>query len=133
MKNKPTDQTPDKSTSTPEVRFNRRREWRLELPLKIAVEGTLPQGDRFSEETKLENISSTGAYFSLNSSITIGSEISLFINLPSRLTEGKPLKLRLVGEAVRLEKIEQKGKKQGVAIRFHEEFTDEEFRFITEE
>jgi len=110
-----------------DIKADRRREWRLDLPLATIVEGILPQGDKFKEKTKLENISSTGAYFCLDSGVTVGSKLNLVIDLPSRLTEGKKVKLSLGGLTVRLEESDKGGKKQGVALRF-----DEEFHFIEE-
>lgn len=132
MTKKTTEKRTNSAKSSEDARLNRRREWRLELPLKAAVEGRLPQGKKFREETTLINISSTGAYFYLDSAITIGSKLELSIDMPAKLSEGKPLQLRLEGEAVRLEKSDFKGKKQGVALRFYKEFTDEEFHFVTE-
>lgn len=110
-----------------DVTVDRRREWRLELPLSVAVEWTFPEENLSHEETILENISSTGAYFCLNSGITVGSKLTLIIEIPDQLTEGKKLKLRLEGIVIRLEEPLRKGKKQGVALRF-----DEEFHFIGE-
>ncbi|MCG2816989.1 MAG: PilZ domain-containing protein [Candidatus Aminicenantes bacterium] len=110
-----------------DVTVDRRREWRLDLPLTAAVEGTLPEEQSFREETILENISSTGAYFCLNSGVTVGSRLTLVIEIPDKLTEGKKLKLRLKGITIRLEEPLRMGKKQGVALRF-----DEEFHFIGE-
>lgn len=113
--------------------LNRRKEWRLELPLPVIVEGNLPQGKKFKEKTTLENISSTGAYFGLDSGITIDSSLNLLIELPHKLTEGKKLKLCLRGTPVRLEKLNIKNKKQGVALRFNEEFKDEEIHILLKE
>ena len=107
------------------VDINRRREWRFELPLTAIVEGTLPQGKDFKEAAKLENISSTGAYFCLDSGVVVGSKLNIMINLPKALTESQTLKLRIGGMTVRLEKPNKKNKKQGVAVRF-----DKEFKFI---
>jgi len=108
--------------------INRRREWRFELPLKAEVQGKAPIGKTFKEQTTLENISSQGAYFCLDSGVTVGSKLNLMIDLPTGLTEGKKVKLRLGGLTVRLEKPNKKGKQQGVAIRFNKEF-----KFISEE
>jgi len=108
--------------------INRRREWRFELPLKAEVQGKVPIGKTFKENITLENISSQGAYFCLDTGVTVGSKLNLMIDLPTGLTEGKKVKLRLGGLTVRLEKPNKKGKRQGVAIRFNKEF-----RFISEE
>ncbi len=115
-----------KRTATlPVVVSNRRREWRFDLPLRAVVEGKLPQGEDFREATTLENISSGGAYFGLNSGVVVGSKLNLMINLPEKLTEGRKMCLVINGTAVRLEKPEKRGKRQGVAVRF-----SRNFRFI---
>ena len=117
---KPSDKTKKKSYKSD--RPERRKEWRFELPLSTIVEGDLPKGNTFEEETILENISSTGAYFCLDSGITVGSKLNLVIDLPPSLTEGKKIKMALGGLTVRLEKINREDKQQGVALRFDEDF-----------
>jgi c-di-GMP-binding flagellar brake protein YcgR len=113
---------PKKKTAPVEVPANRRREWRLELPLRTTIEGKLPQGKKFKEATTIENISATGAYFCLDSGLIVGSKLNLMIDLPNELTGGKDVKLSLGGITVRLEEPDRKGKKQGVAIRFNKDF-----------
>lgn len=113
--------TPLKKVVVP-VDVNRRREWRFELPLTAVVEGKLPQGGSFKETAKLENISSGGAYFCLDSGVIVGSKIKLAIELPKELTEGKKVKLRVGGMTIRLEKPNTKRKKQGVAVHFSKDF-----------
>ena len=103
------------------VDINRRREWRFELPLTAIVEGRLPQGKVFKETAKLENISSTGAYFCLDSGVVVGSKLNLYIELPEKLADGKKLRLRVGGITVRLEKPDKKTKRQGVAVRFSDD------------
>ena len=110
----------------PIAEADRRREWRFELPLTAIVEGDLPQGDKFQERSKLENISSGGAHFCLDSGVVVGSKINLVIDLPKALTENNKVKLRIGGITVRLDKPDRKNKKQGVAIRFRKGF-----RFIS--
>ncbi len=118
-----------KKTKTPsDVAIDRRREWRFDLPLPAIVEGKLGEGKKFQEKTILENISSTGAYFGLDSGVTVGSKLNLVIEIPDELSPDKKIKLQLGGLAVRLEKPDKKGKKQGVALRF-----SKKFRFISEE
>jgi hypothetical protein len=127
----PKKEKPQKKVSIPdtsEVAVDRRTEWRLELPLSALVEGDLPQGKKFKEKITLENISSKGAYFCLDSGVTVGSKLHLVIDVPKELTEGKKVKLYLGGLTIRLEEPIKGGKKQGVALRF-----DEEFSFISDE
>lgn len=104
------------------IEINRRREWRLDLPLSAEIEGKLPYGKKFREATKLENISSGGAYFCMDSGVVVGSKLGLIIELPRKLTDGKKMRMRLGGITVRLEKPDKKTKKQGVAVRFHKDF-----------
>jgi len=123
-----TKQAPKNRTVVKKIRvpvdINRRREWRFELPLSAIVEGKLPQGRNFKEIARLDNISSTGAYFCLDSRVLVGSKLTIVIDLPKKLTEKQPIKLRIGGTTVRLEKPDKK-KKQGVAVRF-----DKEFEFV---
>lgn len=110
-----------------DVAIDRRREWRFDLPLPVIVEGKAGGEKKYQEKTLLENISSTGAYFCLDADVTVGSRLNLVIEVPSELSPDKKVKLQLGGLAVRLEKPDKKGKKQGVALRF-----SKKFKFITE-
>ena len=126
MTKKPTSKkAPPKKKTKKEIadlKFNRRREWRFDLPLRAEVEGKLPQGKKFKESTKIENISSKGVYFSLDSGVIIGSKLNLVIDMPKELGGDKKLKLCLGGLTVRLEELDEKTKKQGVALRFHKKY-----------
>ena len=126
MKKTPTKNKPAARKSAKKVlsavEINRRREWRLDLPLAAEIEGTLPHGKKFREATKLENISSGGAYFCMDSGVVVGSSLNLIIELPRKLTEGKKMRMRLGGITVRLERPDKKTKKQGVAVRFRKDF-----------
>jgi len=111
-----------KTKPVPEdLEINRRREWRFDFPLDTFVEGSLADGNKFKEETRLENISSGGAFFSLDSGVVVGSKLNLFIELPDKLANGKRLRLRIGGITVRLEKPDKKKKHQGVAVRFSDD------------
>jgi len=100
----------------------RRKEWRFDLPLTALVQGELPHGKKFQESAKLNNISSTGAYFKLDSSIVVGSKLTLIIDLPKEITDGKKVQLRIEGITVRLEQTRKTAKKQGVAVHFNKDF-----------
>ncbi len=105
-----------------DLKFNRRREWRFDLPLSAEVEGKLPQGKKFKENIMLNNISCQGAYFCLDSGVVVGSKLNLVIDIPDELSGGQKLKLLLGGLTVRLEEPDKKEKKQGLAIRFNKKF-----------
>ena len=111
-----------KAKPVPEdLEINRRREWRFEFPLDTFIEGSLADGNKFKETTQLENISSGGAYFTLDSGVVVGSKLNLYIELPEKLADGKKLRLRVGGITVRLEKPDKKTKRQGVAVRFSDD------------
>jgi c-di-GMP-binding flagellar brake protein YcgR len=114
--------TPKKDKNAAVIEINRRREWRFDLPLPVRIEGKLPQGRKFKESTKIENISSKGVYFCLDSGVIIGSRLNLVIDMPKELGGDKKLKLCLGGLTVRLEELDKKEKKQGVALRFHKKY-----------
>jgi len=105
-----------------DLKFNRRREWRFDLPLRAEVVGMLPQGKQFKEDITLDNISCQGAYFCLDSGVVVGSKLNLVIDIPGDLSGGKKLKLLLGGLTVRLEEPDIKDKRQGLAIRFSKKF-----------
>jgi c-di-GMP-binding flagellar brake protein YcgR len=121
-KKKPHKKTSRKEAGLSDPKANRRREWRLELPLPAKIEGKLPDGKKFEEDTTIENISAKGVYFCLDSGVVIGSRLNLAIDLPSQLAGQKKLKLCLGGLTVRLEERNKKDKRQGVALRFHKKF-----------
>jgi len=114
--------TQKKDSTLSNLEINRRREWRFELPLPAKIRGKLPQGKNFEEITTIQNISAQGVYFCLDSGVVIGSKLNLVIDMPSELSGGEKLKLCLGGLTVRLEEPDAKGKKQGVALRFHKDF-----------
>ena len=108
--------------SRPPVNVNRRREWRFDMPLPTVVEGRLPQGHSFKEQAQLRDISATGAYFCLDSGVSVGTKLKLWIDLPKEATGGKKVRIQVGGLTIRLEKPDIKGKKQGVAVRFSKNF-----------
>jgi c-di-GMP-binding flagellar brake protein YcgR len=105
-----------------DLSINRRREWRFELPLDTVIAGKQADGKTFQEKTQLDNISSGGAFFCLDSGVFVGSKLNLEIELPEKLADGKKLTLRIGGITVRLEKPDLKSKRQGVAVRFSDDF-----------
>ena len=102
--------------------FDRRREWRFALPLPVRVEGILPWGQSFKETATIENISCKGAFFCLDSGVSVGSKLNIVIDIPQEVGGGRKLKLLLGGITVRLEESAKRGKRQGVAVRFHKDF-----------
>lgn len=133
MTKKQTQKSTNKKNELANSNRNRRKEFRLDLPLAAKVEGKSSTGKPFVEKTTIVNISSLGAYFSLNALLTIGARLFINMELPSQLTEGKKLKLKLRGQVVRLELSTVKNKRQGVALNFDEEFKSDDIRFIAED
>lgn len=115
--------TGQKKSKLSPLKVNRRREWRFDLPLSAKIIGKLPSGKKFKENTEIENISSSGVYFCLDSGVVIGSKLNLVIEMPKELGKKKQkLKLCLGGLTVRLEELDKKEKRQGVAIRFEKRY-----------
>ena len=133
MTKKQTQKSTNKKNELANSNRNRRKEFRLDLPLAAKVEGKSSTGKPFVEKTTIVNISSLGAYFSLNALLTIGARLFINMELPSQLTEGKKLKLKLRGQVVRLELSTVKNKRQGDALNFDEEFKSDDIRFIAED
>jgi hypothetical protein len=116
--------TSKKKSGLSPLKVNRRREWRLDLPLPAKIEGKLPGGKKFAEKTTIENISSSGVYFCLDSGVVIGSKLNLVIDMPKELGGmKKKFKLCIGGLTVRLEELDTKEKKQGVALRFEKKYS----------
>jgi len=115
---------PKKKSRLSPLKVNRRREWRFEFPLPAKIEGKLPGGKKFAEKTKVENISSSGVYFCLDSGVVIGSKLNVVIDMPKELGgKKKKFKLCIGGLTVRLEELDTKEKKQGVALRFEKKYS----------
>ncbi|NQT78855.1 MAG: PilZ domain-containing protein [Candidatus Aminicenantes bacterium] len=121
-KKTPSKKSHKKRKTLSDSKINRRREWRFVLPLPAKIRGILSKGKKFVEHTTVQNISSTGAYFCLDSGVVIGSKLNLVIDLPKELSRGENLKLCLGGLTVRLEEPDKEKKRQGVALRFHKDF-----------
>jgi hypothetical protein len=113
---------PARRTARSPVDINRRREWRFDLPLPAVVEGRLPQGQKFKEKARLQNISSTGAFMCLDSGVVVGTKLKLWIDIPKEATGGKRVRIQIGALTIRLEKPDVRGKKQGVAVRFSKDF-----------
>jgi len=86
----------------------------------MLIEAAWPTGPSFKEATHLENISSGGAYFTLDSgSSSVQAEP---VHRASReVADGKKLRMRVGGITVRLERPDKKTKRQGVAVRFSDD------------
>lgn len=110
------------SGSPAPLKIARRKEWRFELPLTADVQGVLPKGEAFRETAKIRNISSTGAYLYLQAAVIVGTKLTLAISLPPVVTEGKRIRLKIEGITVRMEKPRKTARKQGVAVRFNNEY-----------
>jgi len=122
MTNKNSEKSDKIDKSLTDIFKSRRKEWRFFISLPALVKGKSPKGKEFEEKTILKNISSGGAYFSLDSGVTIGSELNLVIDIPDNLSEGKKIKLQLGGLTVRLKKSTSKDKTQEIALCFNEDF-----------
>lgn len=80
-------------------------------------------GNMFQEQTELASISSQEAIFSLNSGVTIGLRLQLYLDIPKTLILENQLRMLLSGKVsyVRAES-NNKGKKQTIIIELDNNF-----------
>ena len=60
----------------------RRKARRLEVDWQTSIEVSNCDGEYFNEQTRLKNISSTGAYFESNMRLEKGAELKISIKIP---------------------------------------------------
>ena len=89
------------------------RRYDLSLPLIIRVPAEKAQE---SQQGKTRDISTRGLYFVLDQNLEAGSELDLTLTLPSEVTHGSDVHVRVLGKVVRVEKrLEEGNTRLGVA------------------
>jgi len=106
--------------TTPVSRRAEQRGFKLSLPL--TVEGSDAAGGPFREETTLSYMSHVGALFPLRTPVTAGSRLKLAVALPSKLGEGKNLKLVIKGTIVFTEPGNEAGAPTQVSLRLESRY-----------
>lgn len=108
-----------KTVEKPSIQSSRtkKREKSFKLSLSALVNGTDASGNRFQERTKISSISSQEAIFRLNSGVTIGSKLSILIEIPKTLILENQLKLLLSGEVIYVKAETNKNKSQLISLR----------------
>ena len=96
------------------VKGERRKKPRLHDPLPTRVWGIDREGGMVSFDCLLDNLSSSGAFLKIPSSLEISSEISLVV----RLLHGSGLMAALKGKVLRDEP--QRDGSRGIAVRITE-------------
>jgi len=107
-----------KNTSTNEAGFN--------LPLPTLVEGLDASGKNFQEKTVLSYISNSGSSFWLKTEVSSGTELRLTVDLPSKLSDNKDLKLVIKGEVIFLEAPKKENSKLRVSLKFNNKYIIED-------
>jgi hypothetical protein len=92
------------------------------LPLPTLVQGIDASGKNFQEKTVLSYISNSGSSFWLNTKVTSGSELRLTVDLPSKLSDDKDLKLVIKGEVIFLESPKKENPKLRVSLKFNNKY-----------
>ena len=77
------------------------RRYDLSLPLIIRVPAEKAQD---SQQGKTRDISTRGLYFVIDQNLEAGSELDLTLTLPSEVTHGSDVHVRVLGKVVRVEK-----------------------------
>ena len=94
-----------------------KRERSFKLSLPALVTGIDAYGNKFQERTELSSISSQEAIFWLNSGVTIGTELSLYLDIPKTLILENQLKLMISGRVIYVKAEGNKKKKQLISVR----------------
>ncbi len=98
----------------------RERSFRLSLP--ALVRGIDAYGNTFQEQTALVSISSQEAIFTLNSGVTIGSRLQLFLEVPKTLILENRLRMLISGKVSYVKAEQNKGKKQMIVLDLDKSF-----------
>jgi hypothetical protein len=92
------------------------RRYELRLPVSVRVP---TEKDAVFWTGKTRNISTRGAYFTVNNSLSAGAELDLTMTLPAEVTGGTEVFIRATGEVIRVDKRSGYGDQQvGVAAVF---------------
>lgn len=92
------------------------------LSLPAQVEGQDLEGNFFNEKTSLSYISHQGSSFWLKTSIAIGNDLRLIIDLPPKLAQDQNLKLIIKGKVIFVEASTDQIPKQRVSIKFENKY-----------
>jgi hypothetical protein len=89
------------------------RRYNLRLPIIIRVPSEqVPD----SQQGKTRDISTRGLYFVVDQNMEAGSQLDITLTLPSELTRGMEVFVRVVGKVVRVERRSEDGnERMGVA------------------
>ena len=104
-----------------------RKERAFKLSLTTSVSGVDAFGNSFQERTELTSISSQEAAFLLNSRVTIGSPLSLSLDIPKTLILESPLKMLLCGKVKCVRAETNRGKKQFISIELDKTYKIQSF------
>ena len=89
------------------------RRYDLSLPLIIRVPAEKAQD---SQQGKTRDISTRGLYFVIDQNLEAGSELDHTLTLPSEVTHGSDVHVRVLGKVLRVEKrLEDGNTRLGVA------------------
>lgn len=91
-----------------------RRAQRFPMAYPVAVKSAVPPEEKGVSVTK--DISATGVYFELNSSVEIGSVIKFDLTLANATVGGKPLLLHCSGKVQRIDQNIQATARVGLGI-----------------
>ena len=111
----------DKSSIQGKTRFaNKERSFELSIP--AFVSGIDAMGNEFKEYTELSSISSQEAVFWLDSGITIGSVLKLFLDIPKTVLLENDLKLEITGRVTFVKAEQSSEKKQLISLRLEKKY-----------
>lgn len=92
------------------------------IPLNTQIQGKDTQGKDFDEKTVLTYISHNGSSFWMANSVAEGNELKLIIDLPSKLSDKKNLKLIIKGRVVFVEAPKNEDPRHRVSLKFENKY-----------
>ena len=98
--------------------------FRMSVP--VVVRGKNAEGEEFEEETRMKNISSETAIFSLENKVLVGSKLHLKLNIPQTLILKNHLNLQIAGEVERTFRDSENGGGQIIELELVSSFTIKE-------
>ena len=111
----------DKSSVQSATKFaNKERSFELSIP--TFVSGIDALGNEFKEYTELASISSQEAVFWIDSGVTIGSILKLFLDVPKTVLLESDLKLEITGRVTFVKADQSSEKKQLISLRLEKKY-----------
>jgi hypothetical protein len=103
----------------PRIRLERRGRLRISGPYPALVRGVSASGERFKEDTVVDNLSARGLYVRLGRTVAQGAKLFLVVQLSAGPDELPPPRVAIRGTVARVEPKSEDGYGLAVIISRH--------------